>query len=279
MRISFVEMNVCPFSLFLFAATTTAYVIHARRSSPDLSNSSDPSNSTDSKEARHDSTLISKESNITSTTDDNKNVVNYSKASYRVVFVLGGPGAGKGTQCELITQHFPSWTHLSAGDLLRAERKRPESELAKIINSKIVAGEIVPAAITVRLLENAMREVWETNNSSNDKPTTDFLIDGFPRSEGNVTVWEEQMSAHKIEFVLFFDCPEDVMTERLISRGQTSGRVDDNLDVIRKRFDTFRKESMPIVERYEKLGKVRTVIADRSVDDVYQDVSNVFANL
>lgn len=185
----------------------------------------------------------------------------------RVVFVLGGPGAGKGTQCELLIQNMPEWTHLSAGDLLRAERKKTDSPLADLINAKIASGQIVPAEITVDLLDKAMQE--------SDK--TCFLIDGFPRSEGNVTVWEEKMKAHDVEFVLFLDCPEDVMTSRLLTRGQTSGRVDDNLDVIRKRFETFRQESMPIVERYKKMGKVRKVVADRSVEDVYAEVSKLFA--
>ena len=87
----------------------------------------------------------------------------------------------------------------------------------------------------------------------------------------------------KLEFVLFLECPEDVMTGRLLERGKTSGRNDDNLETIRKRFATFREESMPIVEAYEggdgKEGKVRHVKADRNVEDVYREVEALFVDL
>jgi len=211
----------------------------------------------------------------TSTTKAVESTTAATTSPFKVVFVLGGPGAGKGTQCELLSKNL-GWAHLSAGDLLRAERKKTDSELADLINSKIAAGQIVPASITVRLLREAMESI--KSKSGNTK----FLIDGFPRSDGNVTVWDEVMTDTGlaiVEFVLFLDCPEDVMTSRLLERGQTSGRVDDNLDVIRKRFETFRNESMPIVGRYEKKGKVRKVQADRTVEDIYNEVEALFAGL
>lgn len=186
----------------------------------------------------------------------------------QVVFVLGGPGAGKGTQCSLL-QERKGWAHLSAGDLLRAERKRG-GPVADLINNKIKAGQIVPAHITVGLLESAMRET---------KTTTRFLIDGFPRSEGNVTAWQEQMSHHKVEFVLNLECPEEVLVGRLLERGQTSGRSDDQIDVIRKRFQTFQKECKPIVEMYDQQNKVRTILSDKPVEDVYQEIALLFQDL
>uniref|UniRef100_A0A5B6ZVS4 adenylate kinase n=1 Tax=Davidia involucrata TaxID=16924 RepID=A0A5B6ZVS4_DAVIN len=87
-----------------------------------------------------------------------------------IVFVLGGPGSGKGTQCANIVQHF-GYTHLSAGDLLRAEIKSG-SENGTMIQNMINEGKIVPSEVTVKLLQRAMQE------SSNEK----FLIDGFPRN-------------------------------------------------------------------------------------------------
>ena len=150
--------------------------------------------------------------------------------------------------------------------------------MADLINDCISAGKIVPAEITARLLQNAMQAEFESSG------TCKFLIDGFPRSEGNVTAWESLLGETttgiaRVEFVLFLDCPEDVMTGRLLERGLTSGRNDDSLDVIRKRFVTFREESMPIVDMYEKQGKVRRVIADRSVDAVYADVLQLFQSI
>lgn len=206
--------------------------------------------------------------NIPSSTSETKP----NHEQFQVVFILGGPGAGKGTQCTLLAERM-SWTHLSAGDLLRAERKSG-SDLAELINSKISAGQIVPSSITVNLLKQAMEKVYEEDNTK-----TKFLVDGFPRSAENVSVWEEHMPASvaQLEFVLFLDCPEDVMTGRLLERAKTSGRNDDNLETIRKRFKTFRETSMPIVDMFEKKGMVRTVIADKNVDDVYKEVEKLFS--
>jgi UMP-CMP kinase len=222
------------------------------------------------------------------------------KEPFRVVFVLGGPGAGKGTQCEILSKNL-HWAHLSAGDLLRAERQKEGSELADIINSNISAGKIVPSEITVQLIKNAMLELWAKNGQ------TKFLIDGFPRSEGNVNAWKDVVGdAAVVERVLFFECPEDVLTSRLLERGKTSGRNDDSIvsdiifdvfhavdkcvisythgtklliavlkDVIRKRFATYRDESIPIIEMYKKEGKVNKIIADRSIDDVYKEVESL----
>ncbi len=83
--------------------------------------------------------------------------------------MLGGPGSGKGTNCARIVEHF-GYVHLSAGDLLRAERASG-SKLADMINTYIAEGKIVPADVTVRLLREAMEK------SGSNK----FLVDGFPR--------------------------------------------------------------------------------------------------
>lgn len=177
----------------------------------------------------------------------------------------------KGTQCELLKERL-GWAHLSAGDLLRAERLKG-GPTADLINSKIAAGQIVPAEITVGLLQQGMEE--ENARSG----CTKFLIDGFPRSEGNVTAWEENMKKHRVEFVLNLECPEEVLVGRLLERGQTSGRNDDQIDVIRKRFQTFQEECKPIVDMYSKQGMVRTVQSDQSVDAVYEEVSAFFQGL
>lgn len=123
---------------------------------------------------------------------------------------------------------------------------------------------------TVQLIKNAMMELYY------ERGQTKFLIDGFPRSEGNVNAWKDVVGkAANVERVLFFECPEDVLTSRLLERGKTSGRNDDSIDVIRKRFNTYREESMPIIEMYEKEGIVKKIIADRSIEDVYKEVEGL----
>ena len=145
--------------------------------------------------------------------------------------------------------------------------------MASIINDAISSGRIVPAEITVMLLERAIQQATKTSGC------TKFLIDGFPRSEGNVTVWEERMKQHKLEFVLNLECPEEVLVGRLLERGQTSGRSDDQIDVIRKRFHTFQEECKPIVAMYSKKNMVRSIAADQPVEAVYEQVAALFQGL
>jgi len=82
----------------------------------------------------------------------------------KIVFVLGPPGAGKGTQCEKISQNF-GYVHLSAGDLLREERNREGSEFGELIETRIKEGKIVPVAVTCSLLENAMNKYMKVMNA------------------------------------------------------------------------------------------------------------------
>ena len=189
-----------------------------------------------------------------------------------VVFVLGGPGSGKGTQSLKISEKF-GFTHLSAGDLLREERQRVGSEFGELIESFIKDGKIVPVAITVSLIKKAM----ETTGWVGGR----FLIDGFPRNAENLKGWKEGMAKQPpVELAcLYFDCPEEVMEQRLLSRGASSGRSDDNIESIKKRFKVYQDETMPVIEGFRSIGKLRRVIADRSVEEVWIEVSAIFTNL
>ncbi|KAG7018903.1 UMP-CMP kinase 3 [Cucurbita argyrosperma subsp. argyrosperma] len=179
-----------------------------------------------------------------------------------VVFVLGGPGSGKGTQCSNIIEHF-GYTHLSAGDLLRAEIKSG-SENGTMIQNMIKEGKIVPSEVTIKLLQRAMEK------SGNDK----FLIDGFPRNEENRAAFEA-VTGIEPSVVLFFDCLEEEMERRLLSRNE--GRVDDNIETIRKRFKVFLESSIPVIRYYESKGKVRKIDATRPVKEVFESVKAIFA--
>jgi len=184
-----------------------------------------------------------------------------------VLFVLGGPGAGKGTQCANLVRDY-GFKHLSAGDLLREEQDRPGSQFGAMIKDYIREGQIVPMEVTIQLLENAM--TGTIKESGNRK----FLIDGFPRKMDQAVKFEEAVV--KSEFTLFFECDEATMQERLIKRGETSGRSDDNLESIRKRFRTFVETSMPVVDMFEKEGRVVKVDATKGPNEVYEDVRRKF---
>jgi UMP-CMP kinase len=178
--------------------------------------------------------------------------------------VLGGPGAGKGTQCARLVHDY-HFTHLSAGDLLRAEQDRPGSQYGQLIRDCIKNGDIVPMEVTVALLENAMRDTIAASGSKRGK----FLIDGFPRKMDQALKFEEVVCPARL--VLFYDCPEAQMEARLLERGKTSGRADDNAESIRKRFRTFVETSMPVVNHYDAESRVVKVDATPTPDQVYAD--------
>lgn len=186
-----------------------------------------------------------------------------------VVFVLGGPGAGKGTQCEKIVREF-GYVHLSAGDLLREERKSG-SEHGQMIDEHIRNGTIVPVEVTCSLLEKAMHRSEENH----------FLIDGFPRNENNLHGWNEAMSEKvKLLFVLFFDCSEEACIERCLNRGKAgSGRTDDNVESLKKRLVTYNEDTMPIIDHYRALSLVRQLDASKSADEVFEEVKKIFQAL
>ncbi|KAH7132460.1 UMP-CMP kinase-like protein [Dendryphion nanum] len=191
----------------------------------------------------------------------------WSPEEVTVLFVLGGPGAGKGTQCaKLVTDY--GFKHLSAGDLLREEQDRPGSQFGEMIKTYIKEGTIVPMEVTIKLLENAMTAAKEKENKNL------FLIDGFPRKLDQAHAFERSVVPSK--FTLFFECTEEVMLERLLDRGKTSGRADDNIESIKKRFRTFVETSMPVVNEFEEQGRVVKVNAMQSPDEVYKDVQSKF---
>ncbi|OCT84981.1 hypothetical protein XELAEV_18023143mg [Xenopus laevis] len=164
------------------------------------------------------------------------------------------------------------YTHLSAGDLLRDERKKPDSQYGELIESYIRDGKIVPVEITISLLQRAMEQTMAIDTNKHK-----FLIDGFPRNEDNLQGWERTMNGKAdVSFVLFFDCDNETCIERCLERGKSSGRSDDNRESLEKRIQTYLQSTRPIIDLYEKTGKVRKVDASKSVDEVFTKVQDIF---
>ncbi|WFD35898.1 UMP/CMP kinase [Malassezia cuniculi] len=194
-----------------------------------------------------------------------------------VVFVLGGPGAGKGTHCARLVRDF-DFVHLSAGDLLRAEQNRPGSQYGQMIAEYIKDGKIVPMEVTIALLRNAIEQSLKDRADStatgwgNGKGR--FLIDGFPRKMDQAVKFEEDVVP--AQFVLFLECTEELMLERLLRRGEHSGRADDNIESIKKRFRTFVETSMPVVDEFRTKNKVVSVDSMADIDTVYDNIRKEF---
>ncbi|XP_017140588.1 UMP-CMP kinase 2-like [Drosophila miranda] len=185
----------------------------------------------------------------------------------KVVFVLGGPGAGKGTQCSRIADRF-RFTHLSTGDLLREEGSREGSRYGTMIEEHMRHGKILPVDVTCSLLEMAMKS---SGNSM-------FLIDGFPRNQDNLDGWNRRMSPKvDMQFVLFLNCTEEVCVKRCLKRGLNgSGRIDDNLETLKKRIQTYNKHSLPIIQYFQGTGQMKTIDAGPDADQVFAQVESTF---
>lgn len=182
-----------------------------------------------------------------------------------VVFVLGGPGTGKGTMCELAESQL-GWTHLSTGDLLRAEREAG-GPTAATIEKIIAAGELVPNEITVNLLKKAMEETTRTTGKTN------FLLDGFPRSLANLEGWYEIFGREsELPKMLYFECPYPVLEKRVLGRAKYTGRVDDNIESLKLRFNTFKEETLPTVEIFKSKGKCVEIDTSQKRQAVYDIV-------
>ena len=112
----------------------------------------------------------------------------------------------------------------------------------------MTAGKLLPNEIVVALLKNAMETITRTTGKNN------FLLDGFPRSLNNMEGWYEIFGREaELPKMLYLECPYDVLEKRILGRAKYSGRVDDNVESMKLRFDTFKAETLPTVELFKSL--------------------------
>jgi len=179
-----------------------------------------------------------------------------------VVFVIGGPGSGKGTMCELAESQL-GWVHLSTGELLRAELAAG-GPTAKKIDETLAAGQLVSTEIVVTLLKNAMEWATRTTGKKN------FLLDGFPRSLNNMEGWYDVFGREaELPKMLYFECPYSILEQRILSRAKYTGRSDDNIETIKLRFDTYKAETLPTVELFKKQNKCVEIDTGQDRQAVY----------
>ena len=176
-----------------------------------------------------------------------------------VVFVVGGPGSGKGTQCAKLVGKY-GFIHLSTGDLLRAE-VASGSEKGKELKAIMAEGGLVKTSDLLLLLEAAMRaKGWAKAK---------FLIDGFPRNTENVqTYGEVLMDKTNLLGILFFELDSETMRARLLGRNE--GRADDNEETIKKRLATYEDETVPVVTKMDTTNKnVFRVNSKQTIEEVF----------
>ncbi|CAL8139708.1 unnamed protein product [Orchesella dallaii] len=170
------------------------------------------------------------------------------------IWILGGPGSGKGTQCERLADRF-NLAHLSTGDLLRKICKE-DTPFAQSIQQTMERGELVDTQTVLQLLISAMKDAYKNCNG--------YLIDGYPREVEQGELFAEMIGMPHV--VVSLEVPDEILVERLLKRGQQSGRADDNEETILLRLRTFHNISQPVIDQWRE--KVVVIDGNRSADEV-----------
>ncbi|MHB8464654.1 MAG: adenylate kinase [Acidimicrobiales bacterium] len=174
--------------------------------------------------------------------------------------LIAPPGAGKGTQASRICAHFDV-THISTGDLFRAA-VASGSDLGRLVAGYLDRGDLVPDDVVGLTVREAVVVAV--------KSTGGYLLDGFPRTVAQAEAAHTLATELGIaaQAVLTFVVPRPVLLERLMGRGASEGRSDDDEPTIRHRLSVYDQATAPLLDYYEGLGVLVRVDADRPVDEV-----------
>jgi len=180
------------------------------------------------------------------------------------LILFGPPGAGKGTQSEKLIHKY-QLSHISTGDLLRAERAEG-TELGNLANEYISKGELVPDAVVIGMVKNFM---------VNHSEAAGFIFDGFPRTIPQAEALDTMLLDFNtsISVVLGLEVEEDELVKRLLLRGQSSGRVDDqDENTIRNRFQEYQNKTLPLAGFYSHQGKYVGVQGIGEIDSIFSEL-------
>ncbi|MBK9256822.1 MAG: adenylate kinase [Saprospiraceae bacterium] len=176
------------------------------------------------------------------------------------VILFGPPGSGKGTQAALLVERY-GLLHISTGDLFRHEmsNKTPLGLQAKEYMAK---GQLVPDEVTIGMLKNKVNAHPEAKG---------IIFDGFPRNIFQASELDKFLNekSTEVSILLSLDVPDDEIVTRILNRGISSGRADDNDEsIIRKRIEVYRNETSPVFEYYAKSGKSKLIDGLGSVEEI-----------
>ena len=179
------------------------------------------------------------------------------------LLVLGPQGAGKGTQAKRISAEY-GVPHVSTGDMFRA--LDDSTELGRKVKAIMDSGELVPDEVTIAMIEERL---------SQPDAQEGFVLDGFPRNLAQAEALDTMLSgiARGLDAILFFNVPDAVGMERALKRAAEEGRSDDTPEAIARRLEVYHSETEPIVEHYRMTGKLVPLHAERTIDEVWNQIS------
>ncbi|WP_299352024.1 adenylate kinase [uncultured Porphyromonas sp.] len=184
--------------------------------------------------------------------------------------IFGAPGSGKGTQSEILIEQY-GLDHISTGDILRGEIKAG-SELGKAAKGYIDAGQLVPDGLIIDMIEKVLGE---------RKPKKGIILDGFPRTVAQAEALDALFAklGTRVHAVLDLQVEEAELIDRLLKRGQESGRSDDNLETIQKRLGVYHAQTAPIAAHYAQQGVHHAIQGSGAISDITARIARVLDTL
>ena len=180
------------------------------------------------------------------------------------IVIFGAPGSGKGTQSDKIIAEY-GVEHISTGDVLRAEIKG-NTELGKTAAAYINDGKLVPDSLIIDILASTL--------DAKGKDIKGVIFDGFPRTIAQAEALNSMLAerGQEVSAVIGLEVNDEELIKRIIARGKTSGRADDNEETAKKRLDTYYNQTMPLKDFYIKEGKYAKIDGVGSIDDIYSNI-------
>ena len=184
------------------------------------------------------------------------------------IILCGAPGSGKGTQSDFIVEKY-GLQHLSTGDVLRAEIKSG-SALGQEIDEIISKGNLVPDEKMIALIENFIASLPADSKG--------VIFDGFPRTVEQAEALTELLKKYKMEAVMLdMIVDEQEVITRLINRGKTSGRADDNEETIKKRLEVYHRQTQPVATYYLHQDNYFAINGNNTMEDVFAQICHIIA--
>ncbi len=187
------------------------------------------------------------------------------------IVIFGAPGSGKGTQSDLLIEHY-GLGHISTGDVLRNEIKQG-TELGKTAQGFIDKGNLIPDDLMISILAKVYDDYGRGHKG--------VIFDGFPRTIPQAEALEKMLDERgdKVAAMIELDVPEDELMKRLLLRGQQSGRADDNEETIKKRLQVYHSQTQPLIEWYKQEGLHHHINGSGTLERIFKDIQEVIDSL